>query len=1650
MKALFASITRLSVRFGALVLVLMAVISVLGVIAITRMRQELIPPIEFPQTIILTQASGMSSDQVLSVVTSRLEDALASVDDVANLESTTTGSFGSIVIARNDFGMNQDRLRDEMRAALDTVWLPLRRIQAPAGEDASAFASRLMADMTPDVLLYLAGRDANFLFQLAPETWAALPDETVRAAVAYLAGKTQSGDETALRRLIDQEIIPALETVPQVASISISGGQILPGEAGATSEPTASGESRSQLLGLSQPTWQVIGPKIGYDGALDDAAVAALSDASVQAPQVPPALPESWQMDRFSTARDLFEMRTLTRNLGAVFNGFLDTGEIAGALGQTDDLTVNDVTQMLAIEPTMVEYFKAEQLAAMPDDVFAALPADYIASLDGLTRDALAAKALAGALAGQADIPPVDLPQPWRIQPPQLITFSFDDLPLATFTIAGEGIETADAVETVDAAPETEAEATTETVTAEVQPTAVPEGPALPQLFSLMGEQLGVQLDSADDLISIELPESMASLAGSDRLSAAQFLSFMTFLNDPSALSQMGGGEGGGDAASQFNVADFLPALTECGVNPLGLLGGASSLRLGDIIIGCLGPDIMSFLEQNDPTFIADLQPAVYEALDPAVLALPEFAPPLDGVWNTLANQPQFGDEPLATAADVLALGNGSAAETLNTIDANVPEAFAGYETRLFDSLTPATLRYFAAQEPEFYSKLDSDVLVKFSPEALQSLPEDVTAALPEATATTVAAIAAGDQQSAAAAQAELYATDAAPADPDAPALNGDWQFVGDFIGVELDTADDLFRFFPTPINFLNGFWDSAQGIAFAPSLYGNISPEAFDYWVERDPSLLENLRIEALQMLPEDVVATLPDDVQERIASGALPFVPTENVTRTDGSSSLLVTVFKTSDSNTIEAFYAAENALHAIDEREDSITVGLAFEQASFIEESISGVAREGMLGAIFAVIMILIFLSSGVWARRPRNITGAIMLFVFGIGLFLVVNAQLDGAGGDWGLAFANADVVSRFMLIAGIVVGLIFLFLPSKLPYPSWRSTLVTGISIPLSVLMAFAAMHWLSPVIHNLIAPAAENSSLLGFVLRLFPADITINIMTLSGLTVAIGRVVDDSIVVLENIFRHVQEGGDRKTAVLAGVRDVSMAIFVATLVTVVVFLPLGLTGGIIGEFFLPFGLAVTYSLISSFIVAITVVPLLAYLLLDPREIGEHHEGWLEKIYVPALHWAIDNRRNKYIVLGVALVSMLIGFALFASRPQTFLPSFGEPQLAVSISMPPGTKIAETDARARELEAFIDAELPKDEITRVQVVVGGAGLGVESLLLGDQGVSENVGEITLGLDASPTRQDELAQIVRARAEEIFGVGNVSVSSASLTEQGGFGGFAVVVSGPQADIEAIDARVIETLNQVPGLINVGSTLAQAGGEGGGTIIRIDRQTALRYTGELETENTLGVTAQGIAAVQAMPDLPATVTVSEGFESQMQTEGFRSLGIAMVIAIAIVTVILVVTFQSFVGWLAIIVSIAVAPVGAAVLLTLTDRVLGISSMIGLLMLIGIVVTNAVVLIDRVQSNRRERDMNVHDALMEGGARRLRPILMTALATILALSPLAIGLSKGAIIAAELGTVVIGGLVSSTLLTLIVTPVVYSLLVRERNRRAVAAAGD
>ncbi|MBK8026257.1 MAG: efflux RND transporter permease subunit [Chloroflexi bacterium] len=618
MKRAFSALTALSLRFRLITIVLAVAVSAAGIIAVTQLKQELIPSISFPQTIILAQASGMTGEQVLNVVSKRLEEAIQTVPEVVNVESTTTGAFGAVITARNNFGQNQALVRASIESALDQVWFPVRRIQPPEGEDAGAFAARLLADLPADTLIWLAEGDSTFLFQLSPQVWSALSPETTEGVLAYLALQTESSGsaESGLRSLVENELVPLLESVDQVASVQVSGGQLLPDENGlmpTSASASDEGQTESLLLGLTPDVWSIVSDKVpSLNGvALDEAAVAALQTVAFTIPEDAPALPESWQIDRFANARDLREMRTLTRSVGAVINNFAETGAIVGAIGQTNDLTADVVQQMLTVDPTLVEYFEADHLAAMPADAFAALPAEFLASLDGFTRDALAAKAIAVAVTGSGAEPePVDLPQAWRIQPPQLIQFSFDDIPLASFSIAGTSTEAA-AVASANTTVEASSDdpAPTAMPSATDDPVAeIPEGPPMPALMALIGTFIGAELNTADDLINLELSGDLAEQFGGSSLRAADLLNFLMLLGDPDALPE--------------------------GTPSLPIPGGAGT------IVGAISPDAFSFIAQYDETFAPSLSAQVYDVLSDEVLAQPAAQPPLDQVWATLAGQP--------------------------------------------------------------------------------------------------------------------------------------------------------------------------------------------------------------------------------------------------------------------------------------------------------------------------------------------------------------------------------------------------------------------------------------------------------------------------------------------------------------------------------------------------------------------------------------------------------------------------------------------------------------------------------------------------------------------------------------------------------------------------------------------------------------------------------------------------------------------------------------------------------------------------------------------------------------------------------------------------------------------------------------------------
>jgi multidrug efflux pump subunit AcrB len=1017
---------------------------------------------------------------------------------------------------------------------------------------------------------------------------------------------------------------------------------------------------------------------------------------------------------------------------------------------------------------------------------------------------------------------------------------------------------------------------------------------------------------------------------------------------------------------------------------PVEWVEGAAAMGITMETTADITPEMMGMLAQVQPQGLVVLTWEMWQALPPEVLAaVPDSAlgfvdPEIAEDVAELIGQAQA--YVVAVEAESIEPEAGETATPEPTPDPERLPAFwraagkqMGLELERASDVTVDVLQSVVGVAPELLDTLTPEHLKALSPEVLAWLPAEFIEKLPADLRAELEALAAPAGGLGAAAKQE--AEEAARLSAEAPPLPESWQQppeTGSPMELQFATAADLLKnpFGVGAAELLNLMIEMGA-VPNAPELMAELTPDVILWLAEQDPEFLPGLSPGTLRLLSPEVLAALPKDFVatldpalreelEGIAAGTvMVFVPENMINRTNGNPSLSLVLFKGGGENTVVVSHAIFDRLDELERDYGDVHFEVAFEQSSFIEESISGVSREGVLGAIFAVLVILIFLSG----------------FVHG-----------------------------KYVL--------------------SWRSTLVAGVSIPLSVLAGFAIMYFV-PLLHGPFNSLAETTANIPVVdtltlllARLFPATVTLNIMTLSGMTVAVGRVVDDSIVVLENIYRRIQRGDDRYEAIVSGTRDVAIAIFASTVTTVIVFLPLGLIGGLVGEFFMPFGLTVTYALMSSFVVAITVVPVLAHLFIHKEHMPEAGETWMQRAYVPLLRLALDHR---FWTLVVATLLFLGSLWLMGQRPQAFIPALGEPSVSVTVDLPEEFTMAETDALVRELEVYLKT-LEGVEVYETEI---GSTSGMSMEAFFRSGVDQSAANITIAPE-SKLALEELVPEVRAKAEVIFGPENVIVSAADLTSSG-FGGFSLVLSGEPGDLEAIDAEVIATLEGVKGLTNVSSNLTA-----GEIIIRVDGKRAVSYSAELETRDTMGVTSQAKAKVAAL-ELPGDIEISEGFQTREQTKGFADMGRALIISIIAVYVVMALTFRSLIHPFTILFSLPLAVVGASLGLALTDRVLGISAMIGMMMLVGVVVTNAIVLLERVQQNRRF-GFTAREALAEAGRTRLRPIWMTALAAILALLPLAMGFTEGALIAAELATVVIGGLFVSTFLTLIIVPVAYS----------------
>ncbi|ARI75940.1 efflux RND transporter permease subunit [Halobacillus mangrovi] len=746
------------------------------------------------------------------------------------------------------------------------------------------------------------------------------------------------------------------------------------------------------------------------------------------------------------------------------------------------------------------------------------------------------------------------------------------------------------------------------------------------------------------------------------------------------------------------------------------------------------------------------------------------------------------------------------------------------------------------------------------------------------------------------------------------------------------------------------------------------------------------------------------------------------ESISRTNGQDSITLQVVKSQEANTVDVVNTVKEETASFEGDLDGVEFIYSFDQGEPIEESVSTMLNKALFGGLFAVIVILLFL---------RN-----------------------------------------------------------------FKTTIISIISIPLSLLIA---------------------------ILFLKQMDITLNIMTLGAMTVAIGRVVDDSIVVVENIYRRMSLPGEKlagKDLIRSATREMFMPILSSTLVTIAVFLPLGLVEGTVGQIFLPFALTVVFALLASLLVAITIVPMLSDTLLKKSKIKQvkHEEGGgrAARMYRSIL----TSTLNHKIISTMIAVAVLVGsIALVPLVGTSFLPEQEQKMVMATYNPEPGQTLEDVEDIAIDAQEYFEG---RDGANTIQYSVGGenpmspgasnqavfyveyvddtenfseesqrvidqlnektekgewvsqdfsgtgSSNGLELRVYGDD--TEQIKPVVADVEELLAEQENLRNIDSSLSESYeeytLVADHEKLSQLGLTagqlgmelnqnrerpvittvEQDGeeVNVYLEVQDEKYSDIEDLTDREIQspTGQSVP----ISDVVEVEEGTTADTITRRDDRVYASVSAEITVDDVGTVSANVNEKVQDM-ETPDGVEITQGGVAEDINESFTQLGLAMLAAIAIVYLILVIFFGGGLAPLAILFSLPFTIIGAVLGLLISGETLSISAMIGALMLIGIVVTNAIVLIDRVIHKEKE-GFSTREALIDAGMTRLRPILMTALATIGALLPLALGFEGGSIISKGLGVTVIGGLTSSTLLTLLIVPLAYEVFSKIRRTKKVNEA--
>ena len=688
-----------------------------------------------------------------------------------------------------------------------------------------------------------------------------------------------------------------------------------------------------------------------------------------------------------------------------------------------------------------------------------------------------------------------------------------------------------------------------------------------------------------------------------------------------------------------------------------------------------------------------------------------------------------------------------------------------------------------------------------------------------------------------------------------------------------------------------------------------------------------------------------------------------------------------------------------------------------------------------------------------------------------------------------------------IILGVVLAAVVTFLFLR----RFGATMAIAVSMPVCILAVFVLMNVF---------------------------DLTLNMMSLGGIAMGVGMIVDNSIVVLENIYRFAAEGKDRMTACVEGTREVTTSVMASTLTTVAVFVPIGLSGGMAGMLFDDFCLTIGFLILGSMAIALTLVPLLCYLMLDENKVRQDQlkktgkkqnalaakvGGWFGKLY--HLYLRLLNYFVHHLKIGmlasVALVVFFVGCCLTTNM--VLLPSMDMGEVSITVSMPIGSQIHETMAIADRIAAIAEENVPEMEDMYYIAQAETASVGLElcskserkrssddvadalrpllqdiagceiiisssdmtAMMSGDEislditgddyetlamiaadladrigaledavdvtsSVSRQVPQVKVTMDREATAQYGLtaAQVGAAVRQELTGetATTVTIDNRELD---------VVVKGDGAASASLDAlRSMPVATAMGGYVPLDAVADVEVVQAPQTITRSNQSRQVRITGSTLSGNVTAMTAS-INQILDSYQMPEGYTASIGGSYEEMMESFTDLLLALLVALGLVYFILAAQFESFLMPVIIMMILPVAFSGALFALPVTGRDLSMISLVALIMLAGTVVNNSIVLVDYIKV-RREMGESREDAILHACPLRIRPILMTTLTTVLAMVPMALAMGDTLEMMSDMGITMISGMVVSTIVTLVFTPVYYSVLDSLAHRKKKRGKGQ